>query len=116
LIGDAIYAHVPEPDRRRLHGRTAEAARDRPELGGAPFLAIHYEGAGQAVEAYHAALAGARRAVALSSHAEALALFEMARRTAPRQLAPLERGALEEAYAGAAAATDDNATADKAYG
>jgi DNA-binding CsgD family transcriptional regulator/tetratricopeptide (TPR) repeat protein len=42
-------------------------------------------------------------------------LFEAALRTAPSDLPPVERGALQEALAGAAAATDDNAAADVAF-
>jgi DNA-binding CsgD family transcriptional regulator/tetratricopeptide (TPR) repeat protein len=115
LICDVIYEHIVEPERRRLHTRTADAARARPDIGREPFLAIQLERAGRPDEAFPVALRGARSAHARSSHAEALALYGTALRTMPADLPPVERGELHEAYALCAAATDDNTTADGAY-
>lgn len=115
LICDSIYARLPEPERRRLHDRTADAAQGRSDFGGLPFLALQLEKAGRPNEAFVAALAGARDATALSSHREARDLYETAVRTAPADLPVIERGALLEALAGAAAATDDNVAAAAAY-
>lgn len=115
LICDSIYLRLAEPERRRLHGRIADAAQHRPDVGGLPFLALQLERAGRADEAFVAALAGAREATALSSHREARDLYETAVRTAPADLPAAERGALMEALAVAAAATDDNVAADSAF-
>lgn len=115
LICDAIYERIPEPERRRLHARTATAARDRPDVGTDAFLSLHYERAGQLAEAYHAALAGARAATAISSHGEASVLYERALRTAPRDQDDGTRAALLEAYARSKAATDDNQAASEAF-
>jgi DNA-binding CsgD family transcriptional regulator/tetratricopeptide (TPR) repeat protein len=115
LICDSIYLRLPEPERRRLHDRTADAAQGRSDFGGLPFLALQLEKAGRVDEAFIAARAGAREATALSSHREARDLYETAVRTTPADLPAIERGALLEALAGAAAATDDNLAADVAY-
>ena len=112
LICDSVYAQVPLAERRRSHGRTADAARTRSDFGGAPFLALHLERAGRGAEAYLVAMTGARAASALSSHHDARDLFEMALRTAPADLRPAERAALLEASAIEAAVTDENAAAD----
>jgi DNA-binding CsgD family transcriptional regulator/tetratricopeptide (TPR) repeat protein/energy-coupling factor transporter ATP-binding protein EcfA2 len=115
LLCDSIYARIPEPRRRQLHARTADAASTRRDVGGRPFLAMQLERAGRTDEAFEVARAAAQAATALSSHHEARDLYEMGLRTAPPGLPAAERGALEEAFAGAAAATDDNVTADAAY-
>jgi DNA-binding CsgD family transcriptional regulator/tetratricopeptide (TPR) repeat protein len=115
LICDSIYARMPVPERRDLHARTADAARDRSDVGGLPFLALHLEQAGRNDEAFSAALAGAWAASRSSSHRVARDLFETAIRTAPAHLPALERAAILEALAGAAAASDDNIAADAAY-
>jgi hypothetical protein len=47
LICDSIYARLSEPERRRLHSRTADAAQGRTDIGGLPFLALHLEKAGR---------------------------------------------------------------------
>ena len=86
LICDAIYTAIPEPERRRLHGLTADAAVGRPDVGTDAFLALHYERAGRREEAFRAALAAADAAARLSSHTEARELYATALRTAPRDL------------------------------
>ncbi|HSL76509.1 MAG TPA: AAA family ATPase [Candidatus Limnocylindrales bacterium] len=115
LICDVIYEHIAEPERRRLHERTAEAAADRSDLGGEAFLAIQYERAGRPEAAFTTARSAATAASALSSHREAFALYEIALRTAPAGLPAAERAELLFAYATTAAATDDNAAADQAF-
>jgi tetratricopeptide (TPR) repeat protein len=115
LICDVIYEHTAEPERRRLHDRTADAAAGRTDLGGDAFLALHLERAGRPVEAYAAALSAAEAATAMSSHREARGLFELALRTAPSELDAAARATLLASYAAAAAATDDNVAADSAY-
>jgi DNA-binding CsgD family transcriptional regulator/tetratricopeptide (TPR) repeat protein len=114
LICDAIYEHIPLADRRRLHGRTADAAVGT-EVGTDAFLAMHYERAGRRAEAYAAALRGAANASAISSHREARELFGAAIRMAPPDLSPSDRARLSERLATMAAATDDNAAADEAF-
>jgi DNA-binding CsgD family transcriptional regulator/tetratricopeptide (TPR) repeat protein len=115
LICDAIYDRIPVAERRRLHGRTADAAAGS-EVGTDAFLAMHYERAGRLPEAFEAARRGARQAAAISSHGEARELYAAALRTAPSNLPPSERGQLLEGLAASAAATDDNETAAAAFG
>lgn len=114
LIRDALYEQLPAPVRRRLHGRVADATAADVEAGAAA-RSVHLEAAGRDGEAFEAALAGGRRAAALSAHREARELFERAHRTAPGDLDPARRAALLEALAGEAAATDDNEAADRWY-
>ena len=114
LICDAIYERIPEPERRRLHGRTADAATGT-EVGTDAFLALHYERANRREEAFAAALRGATAATAISSHGEARELYACALRTAPFDLPPAGRGRILEGLAASAAATDDNAAAKDAY-
>src|SRR5262249_40447359 len=57
LICDAIYDRIPAAERRRLHGRAADAALGT-ETGTDAFLALHYERAGRRAEAHEAALRG----------------------------------------------------------
>ena len=114
LICDAIYERIPEPERRRLHARTAEAALGT-DYGTDAFLALHFERAGRRDEAFEAAARGARAAAALSSNGEARELYACAIRTAPATLPPSERARLLEALAASAAATDDNTAAKDAY-
>ncbi|HET9344783.1 MAG TPA: AAA family ATPase [Candidatus Limnocylindrales bacterium] len=114
LICDAIYDHIPLADRRRLHGRTADAAVGT-DVGTDAFLALHYERAGRRAEAHAAALRGAANASKISSHSEARELYACAIRTAPADLAPTERGSLFERFATSAAAIDDNEAADVAF-
>lgn len=115
LICDAIYAQIPEPERRRLHARTAEAAVQHPDIGTEAFLAQHFERAGQAGQAYAAAIAAADAAAAISAHTEARELYAAALRTAARDLDVDEHGRILEAYAASAGATDDNVTAADAF-
>jgi DNA-binding CsgD family transcriptional regulator len=115
LICDAIYERLAEPERRRLHAKTADAAARRPEVGTDAFLALHEERAGRPDRAFAAACRGAAAATAISSHGEARALYECALRTAPAGLPPVERGRLLEALATSRAATDDNVGAAEAY-
>ena len=115
LICDAIYGNLAEPERRRLHLRTAEAAVGRADVGTDAFLSFHFEHAGRRAEAFKSALAGARAATAISSHGEARELYERALRTAPEALDPGSRGRLFEAYAASCAATDRNAEAAASY-
>jgi DNA-binding CsgD family transcriptional regulator len=110
LIRDAIEAGAPLARRRELHGRVAEAARHRAELGGDAYRSAHHEAAGQFSEASAAAEAAAERAAALSAHQEALDLLGRAVRClrdgdSPRLAELLARQAAE------AAATDHNAQA-----
>ena len=115
LICDAIYADIPEPERRRLHSRTAEAASARSDVGVDAFLALHFERAGRRADAFRAALAAADAASALSSHSEALELYSCALRTLPTDLDPATRARILEAFGASAAATDDNETASEAF-
>ena len=81
LTRDAVYAGIPEPDRRELHALAAriilELFGDRPE----PYLerlAFHYENAGlqdQAVRYLHQA---ARKAIRASDNQAAIGLLERA--------------------------------------
>lgn len=114
LIADAIAARIPEPERRRLHGRTADAAARRPEVGTSAFLALHHERAGRPAEAFAAAVDGARAAAAISAHVEADQLYRAAIRTMPGDLAAIDRARLWEGHGHEAAAIDDNETADVA--
>jgi DNA-binding CsgD family transcriptional regulator len=114
LICDAIYDRIPEPERRRLHGRAADAAIGT-EVGTDAFLALHFERAGRRADAYAAARRGAAAATAISSHGEARELNACALRTAPDDLADGERAALLESFGSSAAASDDNAAAGAAF-
>lgn len=115
LICDAIYDHIPEPERRRLHLRTAEAAAERPDVGTDAFVSSHFERAGRRAEAFAAASAGARVATALSSHGEARRLYERAVRTAPPDIDQSDLGVLLEALATSCSATDHNVEAADAF-
>ena len=115
LICDAIYSRVAEPERRRLHLRTAQAAAGRADVGTDAFLSLHFERAGRRAEAYAAALAGARAATAISSHGEARELYERALRMAPDDLDSVSRARLIEGHAASCAATDRNAEAAASY-
>ena len=115
LLCDAIYAQIPEPERQRLHARTAEAASTRRDVGTEAFLALHFERAGQPDHAFRAAVAAAEAATALSSHTEARELYACALRTAPADLEPATLARLLEAFGTSAAATDDNEAAGDAF-
>jgi DNA-binding CsgD family transcriptional regulator/tetratricopeptide (TPR) repeat protein len=115
LICDAIYAQIPEPDRRRLHARTADAASERPEFGTGAFLALHFERAGQREDAFRAAVAAADAATALSSHTEARELYACALRTVSSDVDPMARARILEAFGASATATDENQGAADAF-
>jgi len=115
LICDAIYAAIPEPERRRLHALTADAAVGRSDIGTDAFLALHFERAGRRDDAFQAARTAADAAARLSSHTEARELYATALRTAPNDLSPEGRARLLSSFATSAAATDDNATASEAF-
>ena len=115
LICDAIYDHIAEPDRRRLHLRVAEAAVGRSDVGTHAFLSLHFERAGRRAEAFEAALTGAHAATAISSHGEANQLYLRALRTAPTDLDLRSRGDLLEAYGRSCTATDLNVEAAEAF-
>jgi DNA-binding CsgD family transcriptional regulator/tetratricopeptide (TPR) repeat protein len=115
LICDAIYGQIPEPDRRRLHARTADAASDRPEFGTGAFLALHFERAGQRQDAFRAAVSAADAAMELSSPTEARELYACALRTAAPDLDPATRARILEGFGASAAATDDNKGAADAF-
>ena len=114
LIRDALYAQVPDPVRRRLHGRVADATDSDPQFGPA-FMSVHLEAAGRATEAHRAALEGGRRAAAMSAHREAFELLDRARRTMPMDLPPGEQARVLADLGDEAAAIDDNMTADRWY-
>ena len=71
LLRDAIYAQLPEAERRQLHGLVGS-------LGGDDAASIdvqasaHFELAGMGPETFATALAGARAAARISSHRESL--------------------------------------------
>ncbi len=114
LIRDALYAHVPVPTRRRLHGRVADATAGNPRFSPA-FRSVHLEQAGRPGEAFETALEGGHRAAAVSAHREALELLQRALRNASADLAPGARAALMVALGDEAAATDANALADRSF-
>jgi DNA-binding CsgD family transcriptional regulator len=110
LICDAIYARIPDAERRRLHARVAEIAAARGDFSDA-FLSLQLERAGRRAEAFEAARRAGAAATSISAHREAFDLYARALRNAPPDLAPVERAALLEAHAREAAAIDDNHTA-----
>ena len=110
LICDAIYARIPDAERRRIHARVAEIAADRGDFSDA-FLSLQLERAGKRVEAFEAARRAGAAATMISAHREAFELYGRALRNAPPDLQAAERAALLEAHAREAAAIDDNRTA-----
>ncbi len=106
LLRDTIYAQTPEPDRRRLHGL---AGTFGPTLEGSSDIhaSAHFELAGMDEEAFTTALAGARAAVRISAHREALELYRRAARHLPPGLGAAERGRILEELAGEEAARDE---------
>jgi DNA-binding CsgD family transcriptional regulator/tetratricopeptide (TPR) repeat protein len=110
LIRDAIEGNAPIASRRTLHGRVADVARRRLELGGDAYRSAHHEAAGQLTEASEAAAAAAERASALSAHREALDLLHRAVRCL-RSADDSRRVELLVRRAAEAAATDYNAQA-----
>ena len=110
LICDAIYARIPDAERRRIHARVAEIAAARGDFSDA-FLSLQLERAGRSAEAFEAARRAGGTATAISAHREAFELYARALRNAPADLPPADRAALLEAHAREAAAIDDNRTA-----
>lgn len=115
LIRDALHDSLADGARHELHRRIAEAATGHPDLGGDAFLSMHFAGALIGPKAHELALRAARRAAAMSSHREALELFDRAIRFMPADVPAAERAAIFAALAGEAAAIDANAAADEAY-
>jgi tetratricopeptide (TPR) repeat protein len=113
LIRDAIYADLPPLTRRSLHARSAKAAVAA-NLGDAA-ISAHYEQAHQPEPAYRHALAGARKAAAVSAHREAAELYRRAQRTAPAAVPAGQRAGLVAELAAALAAIDANDAAAAAY-
>ena len=60
LICDAIYARIPDAERRRLHARVAAFASARGDFSDA-FLSLQLERAGKRAEAFEAARRAGRR-------------------------------------------------------
>jgi len=114
LICDAIYARIPEPERRAIHDRVATVASGRGDFSDA-FLSSHYERAGRRAETFASALRAARAATAISARREAFDLYRRAVRNAPDDLPVDERARLLDEHGAAAAAADDNATAAEAF-
>ncbi|HUQ79356.1 MAG TPA: AAA family ATPase [Patescibacteria group bacterium] len=107
LVRDTLYQSVPAADRRRLHAGAAEFGA---QLEGASdaHASLHFEKAGLALQAHRAALAGARQAARLSSHREAMELYQRALHNAPPDLDPGRLGELFEALSEEATANDNS--------
>jgi DNA-binding CsgD family transcriptional regulator len=114
LIRDAIYARIPAPERRRLHGRVADAAMAAGR-GSNAFLSAHFEQAGRRPEAYATARAAAEAADRLSSNREAHDLYRRALAVRARSLPAVEHARLLAALGRTAAAIDDNEAAAAAF-
>jgi DNA-binding CsgD family transcriptional regulator/tetratricopeptide (TPR) repeat protein len=114
LIRDAIYARIPAPERRRLHGRVADAAMAA-GLGSNAFLSAHFEQAGRRPEAYATARAAAEAADRMSSNREAHDLYRRALAVRSRSLPAVEHARLLAALGRTAAAVDDNDAAATAF-
>jgi class 3 adenylate cyclase/tetratricopeptide (TPR) repeat protein len=84
LLAEAIGAGLPATERRRLHGRFADALAAHPELadaspaGAAGELAAHLSAADRPAEALPAALQAARAARAVHAHSETWRQFQRA--------------------------------------
>ena len=115
LICDAIYDHIPAPDRRALHGRTADAARrartSGPCLPGAPPRAGRPSRRGVRGRRRR----GAADATALSSHSRGSRALRLRPPDGAADLRRRERARLLEAFGASAAATDDNEAAADAF-
>ena len=115
LIRDALHEAISDGTRRDVHRRIALAATGRPEIGSEAFLSMQYAGALMGEEAYRLARSAGRRAAALSSHREAVELFERVRRFTPLDATPAERAENFVALGVESAAIDENAAADDAF-
>jgi len=115
LLRDALYRTISPGALRRLHARAGEFGA---QLEGASEIhaSVHFERAGLHVQAFRAALSGARAAARLSSHREAFELYRRAVDNMPATLDPAEQGALFEAYGEEAAAIELNEAAEEAAG
>ena len=107
MLRDAIYAHLPPGQLRRMHGQVAELGS---VLIGASEVhaSAHYERAGRRAEAFRAARAGAEAASRVSARSEAFELYRRAVDNLPDDLPLVEQAELYEAYSDAAAAVDDS--------
>ena len=105
LLRDALYDTVPAAELRRLHARAGEFGA---ELVGASEIhaSLHYERAGLRPQAYRTALAGARKAAAMSSRLESFELYRRAVANLPDDLPASEKGELFIEYVNAAGAVD----------
>ncbi|HEX8025727.1 MAG TPA: BREX system ATP-binding domain-containing protein, partial [Candidatus Limnocylindrales bacterium] len=114
VLRDALYGALPARDRKRLH---AQAARFGPSLEGIgdTDASAHFEHAGMAAEAFHAATAAARNAVRLASHREAEELYRRAIRNLPPDLDAAAAAAVHEDHGRELAAIDDNEGASAAF-
>lgn len=112
LLREALYASVPERERRRYHARAGEFGA---RLAGASEVhaSLHYERAGLRREAYQAAVAGARDARRVAAHREAYVLLQRAADNLPDDVPALECAELFEALAGEAAAIEENDVAER---
>jgi len=92
LTREAIETAIPEPRRRRLHGRVAEAlaATPRPEDERAALLAHHFAAAGNEQQAFRYAREGAARALRLGAYSTAVDLLQVAAESAPDDVGRLE--------------------------
>jgi len=91
LTREAIEMAIPEPRRRRLHGRVAEAlaAMPRPDERAA-LLAHHFAAAGNEQQAFRYAREGAARALRLGAYGTAVDLLQVAAEAAPDDIGRLE--------------------------
>ena len=81
LLAEVLLRSVNPLRRRRVHARVARAIEAR-AAGGASEVALHYDRAGIAQEAYRSAMEAGAQAAALYTHDSALEFFAMARRHA----------------------------------
>ena len=110
LVRDAVYSTISGRELRRLHARAGEFGAQL--LGASEIHAsLHFERAGLRPQAFRAALAGARAAMAVSSRREAFELFARAAANMPDDLPPGERATLFDGYCEAALAVDNVAVA-----
>jgi len=114
LICDAIYAGIPDHERRALHDRVAAVAARRGDFSDA-FLSWHFERAGRRHDAFATALRAARSATAISARRESFDLYRRALRNVPDELPLEERARLLEEHGTAAAAADDNEVAATSF-
>ena len=91
LTREAVETAIPEPRRRRLHGRVAEALAARPRSDErAALLAHHFAAAGNEEQAFRYAREGAARALRLGAYGSAVDLLRVAAEAAPDEVGRLE--------------------------